>query len=358
MSNIETLKQELIAQKTAIEAKGGTVSVANLNPSPSEITAGISTIEAPNLTDATATAGDVLVGKTFYAGSNEKKTGSFDLEKLVYGALMFQECSQAYTDKVYLTLAEGQTRIRNNAFRENYNNVVFTFNNEIQDIGDYAFYDCPNFEFTNFSDATNLTTISSYGFYKDTQLSDNLVELPPNLQTIGQAGLAEVATEGASIYLHDNITSLGMYALSHMSAYVKLKDIRFPTNYSNALPTGILQLTSFDCDIRLPDKVYELGTGFNYRGSFNNVSIPSSYKTIKDMCFGAVATDPLSNFHLQSVTFEGVSLPTAIGRNVFATQHLTNGIKIYVPDESIEEYKAIINFANYVNYMYPVSQKE
>lgn len=44
MTALEELKQELINQKNAIEDMGGTVIVANLYPSPAEITAGIKTI--------------------------------------------------------------------------------------------------------------------------------------------------------------------------------------------------------------------------------------------------------------------------------------------------------------------------
>ena len=56
MTSLEELKQELINQKNEIEAKGGTVIVANTYPSPAEITAGIKTITAnTNSGDTTVT---------------------------------------------------------------------------------------------------------------------------------------------------------------------------------------------------------------------------------------------------------------------------------------------------------------
>ena len=56
MTTLEELKQELINQKNEIEAKGGTVIVANTYPSPAEITAGIKTITAStNSGDTTVT---------------------------------------------------------------------------------------------------------------------------------------------------------------------------------------------------------------------------------------------------------------------------------------------------------------
>ena len=70
MERIEELKQELIEQKKLIEEKKGRVIVANLNPSPSEITAGIKTIIGSDLDvgSITATAEDVKQGKKFLDG--------------------------------------------------------------------------------------------------------------------------------------------------------------------------------------------------------------------------------------------------------------------------------------------------
>ena len=76
MENLEVLKLELLSQKTEIENKGGVVNVANNNPSPSEITAGIKTIVMPDFSSANATVEDVIDGKTFYAGNSEIKVGT------------------------------------------------------------------------------------------------------------------------------------------------------------------------------------------------------------------------------------------------------------------------------------------
>lgn len=76
MDSLETLKQEILKQKTALASKGVTIIPANTNPSPSEITAGINSIVYANLSQATATENDVASGKTFYAGNNTLKTGT------------------------------------------------------------------------------------------------------------------------------------------------------------------------------------------------------------------------------------------------------------------------------------------
>lgn len=78
MERIEELKQELLNQKKEIEAKHGQVNVANLNPSPSEITAGIKTILSAEgeLKEITAKNQDVLQGKKFMTSAGKIEEGS------------------------------------------------------------------------------------------------------------------------------------------------------------------------------------------------------------------------------------------------------------------------------------------
>ena len=80
MNSLEQLKKELILQKSEIENKGGSVSVANTNPSPSEITEGIKSIELTDFAKADASADDVLLGKKFYSGNKDLKVGSLVVE--------------------------------------------------------------------------------------------------------------------------------------------------------------------------------------------------------------------------------------------------------------------------------------
>ena len=37
---------------------------------------------------------------------------------------------------------------------------------------------------------------------------------------------------------------------------------------------------------------------------------------------------------------------------------MENGLKIYVPDTAIEEYKVMPGMSMYANYIYPMSEKE
>ena len=73
MTSLEELKQELINQKNEIEAKGGTVIVANTYPSPAEITAGIKTITA------SSNSGDTTV--TITSANTQKSATSLNVNE-------------------------------------------------------------------------------------------------------------------------------------------------------------------------------------------------------------------------------------------------------------------------------------
>ena len=358
MSNLELLKKELITQKEVIEDLGGSVLVSNTNPSPSEITEGIKTLKTPDLSGTTATAADVILGKTFYSGDLNEKTGTFDLDKYTYELFLAPTQQANSTEKVYFTNKDGVKTTREYAFKSNYNPIVFTFNSDIEEIAAYTFHDCPNFEFPNFSSLESLIKIGDYAFTFSRCLSQYLASLPPNLQHIGQRAFGDATLEGATIIIPESVTHISSYAFARTSERVHLKEIKLPTVLPEALSSYMLSILSFDCDIRLPETVTEIGAAFNYRGSFNNITVPASYKIFRDNCFGGLASDPVSNYHLETITFEGTTIPTTVGRNIFATQHKTNGFKIYVQDEILEEFKAITNLASYKDYIYPISQKE
>ena len=106
----------------------------------------------------------------------------------------------------------------------------------------------------------------------------------------------------------------------------------------------------------LEDFVNEISTYFNYNGGFHNITVPSGV-ILRNFCFGGQSALPDSDFYLKTVTFEGES-PATIGTKVFAPQNINNGLKIYVPDNSLEAYKNVSNLSLYVDCIFPVSQKE
>ena len=162
MNNLETLKQELIMQKAEIEKMSGVVKVSGSNPSPSEITEGIKTIPATDLTMATATEADVKQGKTFFSGNAHLKTGTaiVDMETINH-LFMGQREKVTSEDPIYYSCPADLKMVKRYMFYYNYNKVHFTFNDSLEEIEDYAFFFTKNFVFYNFNNLQNLKKITS-----------------------------------------------------------------------------------------------------------------------------------------------------------------------------------------------------
>lgn len=357
MENLETLKKELLNQKALIEKLSGIVTVANQNPSPFEITEGIKTLPSNDLTDATATEADVAQGKTFYSGNATLKMGTAIFDKELINALfMTNEKTVSYDGDIYYAIPDGQKSIKKYCFYQNYNTVHITFNDDLQIIDEYSFYGTKNFVFENFDTLEKLTKIGMHAFEYGVCTGMNITQVPNCVETLGTSCFENVKPSQLDYKFPDSLSVLGqsIYRQSDRTLATTL-------DLSNFKLTTLTAYTfyniAFNCDLTLPTSVTTLGMYFNYDGCFKNITLPSTLKTMQTNCFGANTTSPISNFYLNSITFEGEN-PPSISTNCFASQHMENGFKIYVPDNAIEEYKNITNLTKYVDYIHPVSEKE
>ena len=112
----------------------------------------------------------------------------------------------------------------------------------------------------------------------------------------------------------------------------------------------------FNCDITFPDVIETIGTNCFYDGGFNNIIFGANLKKLDAYSFGGTVNHAVSNFNLKSIVFQTETPPT-IGTRAFAVQNLENGLKIYVPDNAVEAYKAVSNLSQFVDVIVPMSQK-
>lgn len=361
MTNLEELKQELIDQKKKIESKGGTVVVANNNPSPSEITAGIDTISAINTSQATATTDDVLAGKTFFAGDSNIKTGTFSVQDTLNHTFIYNEGAITSDKRFSYTIPNYVTSVRNYFMEENPNYLDVYFHTGITRFENYAFSNCINTTFHGFNDLSSLEYVGVNCFQNCNPNNFNLSTLPQSLVQIQQKAFANCVKAGVSINISDTATVVGVGAFA-MDTRVDVPTIKFPVNTYAATSLGgtVFKNIGAHCDFVTPSKILSINNGFNIGGSFDNITLTNKVKTIQDYAFGAENdTDPIENFFLKTVTFENTTPPTSLGRKIFALQNLEHDFKIYVPDESLEAYLSL-NYINtwYTGYVFPVSQKE
>lgn len=362
MNSIEMLKSELAEQKKTIENKGGNVNVANLNVSPSEITAGIKSIVVPDYKLATANESDVAEGKTYFSTSSQLKTGtsihSAENERIFYlydGSTVVTESTESIV-KDWSTPA-GLTNLREYLFWKSPNSLTVTFHDDLTLIGDYAFAYAKNFKFPNFNQLKNVEKIGMGAFQFCDPNQFDLSALPECVKHYGQNAFTNSIKPGCTIRIPSWIESLGQYAFSMNTNIVEIENVIIDNNLAIEIPIGTFQFISAPIDFNMHPNAAHFSQCFNYRGSFNNVTVHSGIQNFGNLALGAVDTDPVSNFHLKTVTFESETPPT-FGVNSIATQHLTNGVKIYVPDTAVSAYKTKLNFTKYRNYIYPVSEKE
>ena len=356
MNNLETLKKELIAQKEQIEKMSGVVRVAGSNPSPSEITAGIKTIPSTDLSMATATEEDVLQGKTFFAGNAIIKTGTANIDPDAINHIFMSNYSTITTsENVYYSCPQGLKTIRSYLFYNNYNPIHFTFNNSLTEIEDYAFTSAKNMVFYNFENLSALKKIGASAFAncKGESLS---FEFNDVLQRISSNGFYNALFNGATIKLTKKLTYFGTYAF-YQEQHRSLCALNVDECVLTSLASYGFYNVAFVSDFNVPATVTTINDNFNYNGCFSSIHFPTKVTNIKTGSFGGYESDPLSKYYLNSVVFDAETPPT-FGTKVFAIQNVTNGFKIYVPDNAVDAYKAVSNLSWYVDCIYPMSQKE
>lgn len=358
MSGIETIKQELIQQKELILEKGGVITVANDYPSPSEVTAGIKTLTTPDFTQATATEEDVVLGKTFFSGNSEMKTGKglFQAD-MMYHIFAVEHSTKSTEETVYYTCPSGLRCIKEYCFYYNFNPICVTFNPELTEIDDNAFYNTPNISFEGFSELKNLKRIGRYAFGNCNLGNLNFAALPNCVTELANYAFYNSFNENyADFVLPSGITSMAA-SVYRQDKKRNARSLDLSNFSLTTLPDYTFEYIFFDCDCNFPEGFTTIKSGCFYNGCFHNISFPSTLTKLESSCFSASSSKSPSEFYLKTVTFTSETPPT-ISSNVFATQHVQNGLKIYVPDTAIEEYKAVANLSQCLDCICPMSEKE
>ncbi len=359
MSNLDSLKQILQEQKTAVESKGGTVVVKNLNVSPSEITEGINSIplnSGTDVSDATATAADVLEGKTFYAGDDGIKTGTLKAtytDEDVVNLFMVTGSNSHTTDKMmYVHFPDDMTVIKNYLFYLNRNPITVYIHQNISEIREYAFYNADSAVFPDFVDS-KVTRVSTHAF--NSTSIDCLDHLPETIKIIGSSAFANTGIHNTGIKINAGV-GVGESSFSCVDKRATLNFLDISEYTGATLPSALVQNINFKCDFKPPKTVTTIGTMFNYNGSFENIYIPQTIKTLNTYCFDLnEETNPAESF-LKSIIFEAAYPPASIKTQPFPVTK--TDYKIFVPDGSEDNYKTNSVLKQYANLIYPMSQRD
>lgn len=355
MDNLELLKGELISQKTEIEAKGGTVHVSNTNPSPHEITTGISTIPSTDFTTVTATEQDVTSGKYFYNNNGVLVSGtstSMSLDRfkelVLYGTT---DTGSA----VYYTFPANTTYVRQYMFYGFPSELHVTFDPATQEIGSYCLDETLNATVENFSSLSNLRVIGASSFRGCHGLDTS--NIPNSVTTIGTKAFQDAMADNTGIRIGPNVTSLGQYAFANYYGKVRLDTLQLGLALGlTSLPSFAFQNLIFSGDFITPDNITSLSANLAYGGDFGNIYINSHITSIGSSAFNCSSSDASSLHTCSAVEFYGNTPPT-IGTTFLATKLLRAGFHIFVPDNAFDNYYSLSALSTYKSYITRASER-
>ena len=284
---------------------------------------------------------------------------------------------------------------------------VITFDGDVTEIGNYAFFECNSLTSVNIPDS--VTTIGEGAFHVCTSLTS--VTIPDSVTTIGEDAFAD-CTSLTSVNIPDSVTTIGYYAFKGCYSLTEFKG-KFASEDGRCLivngilnsfaPGGLTEYTIHDsvteigkwafagCDsltsVNIPDSVTTIGEkAFYHCDSLTSVNIPDSVTTIGDWAFQlcnsltsvnipdsvtTIGGGAFSNctsltsvnipdsvteigewafyhcYSMTSVYCKATTPPALGGTEVFDNNG--SGRKIYVPAGSVEAYKSATNWNEYAS---------
>ena len=242
------------------------------------------------------------------------------------------------------TIAEGVTSVGNNAFYDCSNLTTVSIPAGVTTIGYNAFSGCSNL--ANVNIPATVTSLGDFAFSYCAALT--AINLPAGVTTIGNYAFGN-CSKLESITLPAGLTSIGASAFSSCTALTAITIPDGVTTISDNAFSGCSNLAT----VSIPAGVTTIGyNAFSGCSNLATVSIPATVTSIGYNAFRNCEklesiTLPVSVTSIGSQAFLNCSMLTEVyifapslqtyGYNAF--QNTPDGLKIYVPSVSLDEYK-------------------
>ena len=291
-------------------------------------------------------------------------TGSLTLPNSVMtiGISAFEDCS-GFTGS--LTIGNSVTTIGSRAFYQCSGFTgSLTIPNSVITIGSYAFQDCSDFTgsltfgnsvtiidesafsscegFTgNLTIPNSVTMIGNYAFSGCRGFTGSLA-LPNSVSTIGNSAFWNCCNFTGSLTIPNSVTTIGNSAFAYCSGFTGSLTI---PNSVTTIGNGAFSCSGFTGSLTIPNSVTTIGNGAFSRcsGFTGSLTIPNSVTTIGNNAFS------YCNGFTEAMIFG--TTPPLLDYDGF---YLTS-FPIYVPYESLNNYKTATNWSDYEYQIFPMA---
>ena len=244
------------------------------------------------------------------------------------GENAFYDC----TSLTAVTLPDGLESIGNGVFRVCSALTAIDIPASVTSIGEYVFYKCSSLAAVTLPDG--LQSIGDNAFRVCSKLTS--IDIPASVTSIGADAFYKCSSL-AAVTLHDGLKSIGNHAFYGCT---RLAAIRIPGTVKT------VGMYSFqDCSglasLELAEGVQKLES-YAFRGcsALTQVTLPASLTEVGIRAFGD---------HGPSIVFTSLAT-TPPSHNVGSPLGETAGVKLYVPQGSLEAYKSAFGWRDYLIY--------
>ena len=217
----------------------------------------------------------------------------------------------------------------------------------------------------------SVTTIGDYAFY-NWQSNNQPLVIPDSVTSIGIYAFGYWDSNNQPLVIPDSVTSIGSNAFRNW--YLNNQPLVIPNSVTDI---GISVFQNWDANnqpLVIPDSITSIGNyAFaNWRANTHPLVIPDSVTSIGIYAFynwranthplvipdsvTSIGRNAFRNWSLVPyIEMQSLTPPSLAGSNAFDGQ---NNAPIYVPDESVDDYKEATNWVNLASRIFSINDKE
>lgn len=283
-----------------------------------------------NPSDADAIAGDVLDGKTFYAGNTTKKTGTIQTYS---GSTTITNNGTIATSGKYLA-SDLTINIPNKLAQYIDGSLTTITANDLSGATNVKEWGFTRTNATSIELPNTVTVINDYAFYMASALTT--ITFPSSLTSIGNQAFSQCTSLTGDIVIPDTVTTMGTQAFTQCS---NISSIRFPSNSTfYAIPDS----TCYNCtsltNFVMPDTMSTVGKYvFSGCTSLTHITLSPITANIKQNAF-------YNCTGLISITINRSTVPSLSSNTLTGCSNLA---AIYVPASAVSTYQGATNWTAY-----------